>query len=151
GQRPGVSIRPDQSFAAWRLDDSENKMNITDYLSDDGQAMLALCSVFGLKEAAEGEEIQPLKLSEWNELERQIRGSSIKTPAALRGRTAEEIGKELARPLEETERIVRLLDRSGRLALELESIFSRGMWAVTRADEFYPARLRNTLQHQAPT
>jgi len=30
-------------------------MNITDYLSDDGQTMLALCSAFGLKEAAGGE------------------------------------------------------------------------------------------------
>src|SRR6266850_3919421 len=127
-------------------------MNIADYLSDDGQAMLALCSAFGLKEAAAGgEDVQPLKLSEWNQLERQIRSSSIKTPAALRGRTADEIGKGLALRLDEAERIVRLLDRSGRLALELENIFSRGMWAVTRADEHYPARLRDALQHQAPT
>src|SRR5437899_2919228 len=126
-------------------------MNITDYLSDDGQAMLALCSAFGQKEAAAGEDLQPLKLSEWNELERKIRGSPVKTAAALRGRTADEIGKQLALPLDEAERIVRLLDRSGRLALELENIFSRGMWAVTRADELYPARLRDTLQHQAPT
>ncbi len=126
-------------------------MNITDYLSDDGQTMLAVCSTFGLKEAAGGEEVQPLKLSEWNELERQIRSSSIKIPSALRGRTADEVGKVLALPLDEAERIVRLLDRSGRLALELENIFSRGMWAVTRADELYPARLRDALQHQAPT
>src|SRR3989442_6901983 len=126
-------------------------MNITDYLSDDGQAMLALCSVFGLKETAAEEDAQPLKLSEWNELERQIRGSAVKTAAALRGRTADEIGKELVLPLDEAERIVRLLDRSGRLALELENIFSLGIWAVTRADELYPARLRDTLQHQAPT
>src|SRR6266705_2923862 len=126
-------------------------MNISDYLSDDGQAMLALCSAFGLKEAAAGEDLQPLKLSEWNELERQIRGSPVKTAAALRGRTADEIAKQLALPLDEAERIVRLLDRSGRLALELENIFSRGMWAVTRADELYPARLRDALQHQAPT
>jgi len=126
-------------------------MNITDYLSDDGQTMLALCSAVGLKDAAAGEDSRPLKLSEWNALDRQIRNSSIKTPAALQGRTADEIGQALALPLEEAERIVRLLDRSGRLALELENIFSRGMWAVTRSDELYPARLRDTLQHQAPT
>jgi predicted Rossmann fold nucleotide-binding protein DprA/Smf involved in DNA uptake len=53
--------------------------------------------------------------------------------------------------LDEAERIARLLDRSGRLALELENIFSRGMWAVTRADELYPPRLRDSLKHQAPT
>src|SRR5438445_2459399 len=126
-------------------------MNITDYLSDDGQAMLALCSAFGQKEAPAGEEVQPLKLSEWNELERQIRGSAAKTTGALRGRTAEEIGKKLGLSLDEAERIVRLLDRSGRLAPELENTFSRGMWAVTRVDELYPARLRDSLQHQAPT
>jgi len=126
-------------------------MNISDYLSDDGQTMLELCSAFGLKEAAGGEDVQPLKLSEWNELERQIRSSSMKTPAALRGRTADELGKVLALPLEEAERIVRLLDRSGRLALELENIFSRGMWVCTRVDDGYPAHLRETLKQHAPT
>ena len=33
----------------------------------------------------------------------------------------------------------------------IEALFSRGMWAVTRMDELYPARLRDTLKHQAPT
>src|SRR5882724_12132853 len=106
-QRPGVSFRPGQSFTAWRLVLVENKMNITDYLSDDGQTMLALCSAVGLKDAAAGEDSRPLKLSEWNALDRQIRNSSIKTPAALQGRTADEIGQALALPLEEAERIVR--------------------------------------------
>ena len=53
--------------------------------------------------------------------------------------------------LENAERIVRLLDRSGHLALELEGAFSRGLWAVTRADDQYPAKLRDRLKHQAPT
>ena len=35
-------------------------------------------------------------------------------------------------PPDDAERIARLLDRSGRLALELEGLFSRGLWAVTR-------------------
>jgi DNA processing protein len=43
------------------------------------------------------------------------------------------------------------LARSSRLALELEGLFSRGIWAVTRADGQYPSKLRNTLKHQAPT
>jgi predicted Rossmann fold nucleotide-binding protein DprA/Smf involved in DNA uptake len=46
---------------------------------------------------------------------------------------------------------MRLLERSGRMALELENIFSRGMWVVTRMDELYPAKLRETLKLQAPT
>src|SRR4030095_12177189 len=52
---------------------------------------------------------------------------------------------------DEAERVARLLDRAGRLALEVENLFSRGMWAVTRVDERYPAKLRDTLKHQSPT
>src|ERR1041385_3718143 len=129
----------------------ETKMNITDYLSDDGQVMLALCSAFGLKEPNGTEELQPFKLSEWNQLERKITGSEIKTPAGLLGRSAEDLREVLALTLNEAERILSLLDRSGRLALEMENIFSRGMWAITRADEQYPAKLRDNLESQAPS
>src|SRR5262249_50647311 len=51
----------------------------------------------------------------------------------------------------EGERLAALLDRSGRAALELEAIFSRGMWTLTRVDEQYPAHLRDTLKNHAPT
>jgi len=37
------------------------------------------------------------------------------------------------------------------LALGIEGLFSKGMWAVTRLDEHYPPKLRDTLKHQAPT
>ena len=126
-------------------------MDIRDYLSDDGQTVLALCSTLALREGGASDAPQPFKLSEWNELSRQIESSSLKQPAALQGRTASELAKELELPLDEAERLVRLLDRSGGLALELESLFSRGLWAVTRVDELYPAKLRDTLKHQAPT
>src|SRR5438270_5053595 len=105
-------------------------MNVQDYLSDDGQVMLALCSPFGLRESPGASEPQPLKLSEWNELVHQIESSSIKNPAGLQGLTVEELSKRLALPLSEAERLVNLLERSGRLALEFENLFSRGMWAV---------------------
>ena len=96
-------------------------------------------------------ESAPFTLSEWNKLARQIHDSPLKQPAALQGRTAADLARELALPPDDAERVVRLLDRSGRLALELEGLFSRGLWAVTRADEQYPAKLRDTLKHQAPT
>jgi predicted Rossmann fold nucleotide-binding protein DprA/Smf involved in DNA uptake len=124
-------------------------MDVRDYLSDDGQAVLALCSAAGI--SGDPDASQPFKLSEWNELERQIESSSLKQPGALQGRSASELAKELELSEGEAERIVRLLDRSGSLALELESLFSRGLWAVTRVDESYPAKLRDTLKHQAPT
>jgi len=124
-------------------------MQISDYLSDDGQAMVALCSALALPKD-EGA-ADTFKLSEWNDLERRIQDSPLKRPAELQGRTAQEISKALSVALDQAERIVRLLERSARLALELEGLFSRGIWAVTRVDEQYPAKLRDTLKHQAPT
>ncbi len=122
-----------------------------DYLNDDGQALLALCSAFGLPDNAEAEGIVPFKLAEWNQLAKKIAASSFKRPAALHGQNAEELTRELAVAPDEAERIVRLLDRAGRVALELENLFSRGMWVVARMDDHYPAKLRDTLKHQAPT
>lgn len=126
-------------------------MNVSDYLSDDGLVVMALCSAFALPEGAAAGGTAPFSLSEWNKLARQILDSPLKQPAALQGRTAADLARELVIPPDDAERIVRLLDHSGRLALELEGLFSRGLWAVTRADEQYPAKLRDTLKHQAPT
>jgi predicted Rossmann fold nucleotide-binding protein DprA/Smf involved in DNA uptake len=70
----------------------------------------------------------------------------------LQGRSSEEIAKELPVLSSEAERMVRLLEyRAGRLAMELENLFAKGMWALTRVDDGYPAKLRDTLKHQAPS
>jgi DNA processing protein len=123
-------------------------MDIRDYLSDDGQAMLALCSSFGLPA---GPSPDPFRLSEWNQLARQIQDSPLKQPAALQGRTADELASDLGLSQPDASRIVELLGRAGLLALELEGLFSKGLWAVTRLDQQYPSRLRDKLKHQAPT
>src|SRR3954468_24347794 len=123
-------------------------MDIRDYLSDDGQAVLALCSNLALPENGV---VAPFTLSQWNDLEEEIRTSPFKRLAGLQGRGADELAKELPVLSAEAERIARLLDRAGRLAMELESLFGKGMWAVTRVDDHYPAKLRNTLNHQAPS
>jgi predicted Rossmann fold nucleotide-binding protein DprA/Smf involved in DNA uptake len=113
--------------------------------------LVALCSAFALPEGAAADRIAPFTLSEWNKLARQVYDSPLQRPAALQGRTAADLARELAIPPDDAECVVRLLDRSGRLALELEGLFSRGLWAVTRMDERYPKKLRDTLKHQAPT
>ena len=126
-------------------------MDPHEYLSDDGHTLLALCSAFALPDDVSATGPSPFTLSEWNQLARQLQSSSLKRPADLQGRTANELSKDLGLPVQDAERISRLLERSGGLALQLEGLFSRGMWAVTRLDERYPARLRETLKHQAPT
>ena len=98
-------------------------MNAHEYLSNDGHALLALCSAFALPETAAADGLQPFKLSEWNQLDRQIRGSSLKIPGALRGCSGDKLAAELTISAEDAGRIVRLLDRAGQLAMELDQLF----------------------------
>jgi predicted Rossmann fold nucleotide-binding protein DprA/Smf involved in DNA uptake len=126
-------------------------MKIQDYLGDDGQVLLALCSSFGLPNGGEQAGLATFKLAEWNQLAAKIAGSSFQSPSRLQGQSADALAGALAIASEEAERIARLLDRVGRLTLELESLFSRGLWVVTRVDPRYPDKLRDTLKHQAPT
>jgi len=126
-------------------------MNAHEYLGDDGQVLLLLCTSLALPPIAKETELSPLKLGEWNQLERKIRESSLKSPAALQGRTVDELTRTLALPTDEAERIARLLEFAGQLSVELQNLCERGLWAVTRLDEVYPSHLRDTLKHQAPT
>jgi predicted Rossmann fold nucleotide-binding protein DprA/Smf involved in DNA uptake len=126
-------------------------VNAHEYLSDDGQAILLLCSSLALPSHAAETDLSPLKLGEWNQLARKIADSSLKNPAALQGRSAGELANALAIPADEAERIARLLEFAGQLSVELQRLFEQGLWAVTRVDELYPNRLRDTLKHQAPT
>ena len=126
-------------------------MNPQELLTDDGLAMLLLCSMFGAPQSTSPGAPAPFTLSEWNQLARKIRASSWKRPAGLLGTETAVLARELQLAPHEAERIRRLLERSGRVALGLDSLFSRGMWVATRADRHYPPRLRDTLKHQAPT
>lgn len=125
-------------------------MNAHEHPSDDGQAMLLLCSSIALPSSAREMDLSPLKLGEWNELERKLRASPLRTPGALQGRGADELAGILTLPLEDAERVVRLLAFAGELSVEIQNLHERGLWAVTRVDEFYPPHLRDTLKDKAP-
>jgi predicted Rossmann fold nucleotide-binding protein DprA/Smf involved in DNA uptake len=64
--------------------------------------------------------------------------------------SAQHIAQRLDIPVTQADRIAQLLNRGGSIALELEQLGASGIWCVTRVDESYPARIRNTLKHQAP-
>lgn len=125
-------------------------MNPRDILSEDGQAILTLCTAFGLTSPLPADAPTPFTLAQWNQLERQIQASPWQTPGALLGRSAEELAEGLAVPLPDAERVARLLERSAAVALEVENLFARGLWAASRVDAQYPAPLRDSLKHQAP-
>src|SRR5829696_6226957 len=146
GQRSGLSVRAGQINPG-------NIMNPQQKLGDNGHVVLALCSGFGLKESTpllrRDVPIAPLKLAEWNDLEKRLNAAGLE-PTALAGKSSAELARSLQISGAEAEQIARLADRGGRLALELERLFSAGLWAVTRVDEAYPAKLTRTLKHQAP-
>jgi hypothetical protein len=56
---------------------------------------------FALPATAREIGLSALKLGEWNELERKLRASPLKTPAALQGRGADELARTLTLPPED--------------------------------------------------
>src|SRR6185295_5540604 len=118
-------------------------------LSDDGAVLLMLCSHLGIENGDEPD-AAPLTLREWNALARKISDSEIKHPRGLLGMSPPDLSKRLEMTPAEANRIAQLLNRGGSIALELEQLGAAGIWCVTRIDESYPARIRNTLKHQAP-
>lgn len=124
-------------------------INARELMSDDGGVVAMLCSHLGLGGSGESP-ATPLTLREWNALARKIHDSEIKYPRSLLGLSAEELVRRLGLSVAEGDRIARLLGRGGGLALDLEHLAATGIWCVTRIDDAYPARLRNSLKHQAP-
>ncbi len=116
-------------------------------LSDDAYALVMVCSYVGLDPKAE---LAPLTLKEWNTLAPKIFQSSLKTPGAMLGLSAEALQSELALSPAEAQRLAALLDRGGAVGFELESLMNAGIRIVTRADEGYPLRLKEKLKAQAP-
>jgi predicted Rossmann fold nucleotide-binding protein DprA/Smf involved in DNA uptake len=126
-------------------------MNPTDFLTDNGHAILLLCSALGLPKTQPPGAPAPFTLAEWNQLARRIEASPLQQPAGLFGRSPADLAEALGIPPADAERIAGLLERSSFASLEVESLFSRGIWAITRMDANYPAQLRTRLKHQAPT
>ncbi len=116
-------------------------------LTTDAQAILLLCSPLGLTARSN---LEPLTLREWNPLARQLHALG-KRPAALLGLAAADLQGLLGVLPTEAERLARLLERGGTLAIAVERLATLGIWVVTRADSHYPLRLRQRLKEGAPT
>ena len=98
-------------------------------ISDDAKVMLLLNTRIALKK---DDEVNPFTLSQWNELARKIAVSTYKRPGHLLNATSQSICDTLSVPIEESLRIVNLLDHSRRLGFELERLNSLGIWVITR-------------------
>ncbi len=117
--------------------------------TEDSQALILLCSYLALPRG-EPDESKPLTAAEWTELAKRVAASEWQRPGALFGKTAAEMWDALEIDQALADRVVRLLDRAGPLAIELERLQARGIRALTRADALYPPRLKRRLGGQAP-
>lgn len=113
-------------------------------VSADTQALLLLCSRLGLSADA-----KPLSLSEWNRIAAHIAERQLR-PADLLGQSAAALSDVCAVDSVTADRMAALLERGGQLALELERLASRGIWAISRADDDYPRRWKQRLRQAAP-
>ena len=124
-------------------------IEVREQLNDDAAAVVMLCSRLGLNDDPELR-VSPPTLKEWNILARKIHESDLGRPGALLGMSSAVLSNSLAIADAEAERIAALLDRGGAIALELEQLSGSGIWCVSRVDDLYPSRIKNSLKHQAP-
>jgi predicted Rossmann fold nucleotide-binding protein DprA/Smf involved in DNA uptake len=116
-------------------------------VSVDGQAIALACSTLALDG---NRSIKPLSATEWHGVSLALRSSELERPRDLIGLTSRELRQALALDPALADRLAALLARGGQLAFELERLASRGIWVLTRADDGYPALLKQRLRGQSP-
>ena len=118
-------------------------------LSADAQVISLLCSYLALPKGLAAQTVRPLTPTEWNDVAAVLRDRKLR-PGSLLAQNAESIQANLAVNPELAERLSMLLARGGQLAFEVDRLASLGLWTLTRADETYPAMLKEKLGYLAP-
>lgn len=112
-------------------------------LSENTQAILLLCGVFGGAGQA-----RQLSLSEYNKLALQLKDLQLQPSNLLHD---DACVKEAAQNTGiDEERLAALLGRGVQLGLTLEQWQRNGVWVVSRSDDDYPQRLKQHLKAKAP-
>ena len=115
-------------------------------VSLDTQAVLLLTARFH-KRADDSP--QPLTHGEYNRLATALGGAGLRPADLLTDKGHAFITEAESHPLE-PDRMHRLVQRSMALAIAMEAWGNAGLWVMSRADEQYPARLRERLRGKAP-
>lgn len=113
-------------------------------MNQNSYAILALCSHLCV-----GDGIVPLEPKEWSTLAISLLDRGMQ-PAQLLELSAQELKTQLVIGTDYAERLARLIGRSASLSFEMSKYENMGIYAVTRADENYPARLKKVLGNQCP-
>jgi DNA processing protein len=115
-------------------------------ISAEGQAVALAASSLALKSERS---LKPLSAPEWHDLSLMIQRVELR-PRNLLGMDGADLRDQLGIESGLADRLARLLSRGGQLALEVERLSSLGIWILTRADESYPALLKQRLRRHAP-
>lgn len=122
-------------------------------ISPDTQSALLLAAPLW-KRSKDGP--QPLTPTEYDELAAALHAQSLRPRDLLGANARETLTPLVARFSEKSreritvDRLARLLERGGQLALALSRWSSAGIWVVSRADSLYPTRYKQKLRRSAP-
>lgn len=113
-----------------------------DFLTDDTNAILLLCGIFGKDRSA-----KPLSLTEYSSLVRWLIGVKMRPEDLLKKENIPEasIGSGI-----EKQRLESLLGRGIQLGFAVEEWQRNGIWIISRSDADYPARYKIHLKDKAP-
>ncbi|CAN5601604.1 hypothetical protein BH23CHL5_BH23CHL5_23830 [soil metagenome] len=117
-------------------------------LLDDRIATVAACTWLGAIELGE-DGFSPMAPSEWNRVAQCLHNAGLRPRHLLASEveTSPEIWNELSEV--ERQKVLGLRKRAGVVALELERLEQRGIWARARSDEDYPSNIRHKLKNLA--
>lgn len=115
-------------------------MNIT----DNSNAVIILCSHLCVKD-----DIKPLETAEWSKVAQLLLKQKLQ-PFNILNFTDNDFKSKLNLNGNEILRYKKLIDRSGSIAFEIEKYFNIGIFIATRADIFYPKKLKNILGTNCP-
>lgn len=111
---------------------------------DDELAIIALCS-----QLVNEDQFKPLETKEWAVISQKLIESG-RTPKDLFEFTSNDLKKTFDFSDEEEKRVRYLLDRSSKLAFEIEKLNRFGINIVTRSSKLYPKKLKSLLGQNCP-
>ncbi|RWX48952.1 DNA recombination-mediator protein A [Candidatus Electrothrix communis] len=121
---------------------AKDGLMMKDFLTDDTNAILLLCGIFGKDRSA-----KPLSLTEYSSLVRWLIGVKMRPEDLLKKENIPEasIGSGI-----EKQRLESLLGRGIQLGFAVEEWQRNGIWIISRSDADYPARYKIHLKDKAP-
>ena len=110
-------------------------------MTNDSLATVLLTTGLAIPRASD---LRPFASREWATIVRALVAIEA-TPQRLLNSPPDDLARDLDLDGQLAERVVRLLDRAGLAAIELQRLADLGIWCLTKLDDAYPARLKSRL------